>query len=44
MRKIPVLLAVLSLLAAALASPVAAVAPDKASFTAWLFTPHRPPR
>jgi hypothetical protein len=39
MRKIPVLLAVLSLLAAALASPVAAVAPDTASFTATALTP-----
>ncbi len=39
MRKIAVLLAVLSLMAAALASPVAAVAPDKASFTATALSP-----
>jgi hypothetical protein len=39
MRKIAVLLAVLSLLAAALASPVAAVAPDNTKFTATPLTP-----
>jgi hypothetical protein len=39
MRKIPVLLAVLSLLAAALASPVTAVTPHRASLTATPLTP-----